>query len=49
MGRKKYIFNSQTLDYEEYKPSLGKRVRKVVLFFLTAGLLGYGPRGRIGG
>ena len=42
MGRKKYIFNSQTLDYEEYKPSLGKRVRKVVLFFLTAGLLGYG-------
>lgn len=42
MSRKKYIYNPQTLDYEEYKPSTSKRVRSVLLFILTAGLLGYG-------
>lgn len=42
MSRKKYIFNPQTLDYEEYKPSKSKRIRSVLLFILTAGLLGYG-------
>ena len=42
MSRQKYIFNPQTLDYEEYKPSTSKRVWRVLLFVLTAGLLGYG-------
>lgn len=40
MARKKYIYNPQTLDYEEYKPSLGKRVRNFCLFVFVAGLIG---------
>lgn len=40
MARKKYIFNPQTLDYEEYKPSLGKRLRNMGLFILAAGIVG---------
>ncbi len=42
MARKRYIFNPQTLGYEEYKPSTGKRIRMILLFVLIAGLLGYG-------
>lgn len=41
MARKKFIFNSQTLEYEEYKPSKSKRVKGIVLFILTAGVIGY--------
>lgn len=40
MARKKYIYNTQTLDYEEYKPSLGKRIRNFCLFVIIAGLIG---------
>jgi ABC-type multidrug transport system fused ATPase/permease subunit len=40
MARKKFIYNTQTLDYEEYKPSLGKRLRNVVLFVVVAGVIG---------
>lgn len=40
MARKKFIYNPQTLDYEEYKPSLGKRVRNFCLFVFVAGLIG---------
>ena len=40
MAKKKYIFNTQTLDYEEYKPSLGKRLRSFVVFVIVAGLIG---------
>ena len=36
MAKKKYIFNPQTLDYEEYKPSKSKKLRNVVFFILTA-------------
>ena len=38
--RKKYIYNPQTLDYEEYKPSKGKLFRNLSLYILTAGILG---------
>lgn len=41
MARKKYIYNPQTLDYEEYKPSFGKRLRNLVVFVLAAGLIGF--------
>lgn len=41
MAKKKYIFNPQTLDYEEYKPSKSKKLRNVVFFILTAGIIGY--------
>ena len=41
MARKKFIFNPQTLEYEEYKPSKSKRVKGIVLFILTAGVIGY--------
>ena len=40
MARKKYIYNPQTLDYEEYKPSAGKRLSRFLLYILTAGILG---------
>ncbi|MCR5037075.1 MAG: M23 family metallopeptidase [Bacteroidales bacterium] len=40
MARKKYIFNTQTHDYEEYKPSFGKRLRSFCLFFILAGFIG---------
>ena len=41
MARQKYIYNPQTLDYEEYKPSKSKRIRGVLFFLITAGILGY--------
>ena len=41
MARQKYIYNPQTLDYEEYTPSKGKRFRSFLLFVLTAGVIGY--------
>ena len=41
MARQKYIYNPQTLDYEEYTPSKGKRFRRFLLFVLTAGVIGY--------
>lgn len=40
MAKKKYIYNTETLDYEEYKPSLGKRLRFYGVFVLVAGLIG---------
>ena len=40
MARQKYIYNPQTLDYEEYKPSIGKRFRRFFLYILTAGIIG---------
>ena len=40
MARKKYIYNPQTLDYEEYTPSFGKRLRNFCLFILIAGIIG---------
>ena len=41
MAKKKFIYNPQTLDYEEYKPSKSKRIRGVLFFLITAGILGY--------
>ena len=41
MAKKKYIYNPQTLDYEEYKPSKSKRVRGILFFIITAGIIGY--------
>ena len=38
---KKYIYNPQTLDYEEYTPSTKKRIGRVLLFILVAGIIGY--------
>ena len=38
---KKYIYNSQTLDYEEYTPSTRKRIGWVLLFIIVAGIIGY--------
>lgn len=40
MARKKYIFNTQTLEYEEYKPSIWKRIRNISLFVIIAGVVG---------
>ena len=42
MARKEYIYNPQTLDYEEYKPSKGKLFGRFILFVVTAGLVGFG-------
>ena len=41
MAIKKYIYNPKTLDYEEYRPSRSKRIRRVLLYLLTAGIIGY--------
>lgn len=41
MARKKFIYNPQTLEYEEYKISRGKRWSRFLLFILTAGAVGY--------
>lgn len=41
MARKKYIYNPKTLDYEEYKPSKGKRFGRFLLYIFTAGIIGY--------
>ena len=38
---KKYIYNPQTLDYEEYTPSTRKRIGWVLLFIIVAGIIGY--------
>jgi len=40
MARKKYIYNNQTLDYEEYKVSWKRRFVRAIVFLVTAGLLG---------
>lgn len=42
MATKKYIYNPQALDYEEYTPSTKKRIGRVLSFILVAGILGYG-------
>lgn len=41
MAKKKYIYNPQTLDYEEYTPSKSKRIRSILFYVITAGILGY--------
>ena len=41
MADKKFIYNPKSLDYEEYKPSTGKRIRNILIYILTAGILGY--------
>ena len=41
MAGKKYIYNPQKLDYEEYKPSGGKRLRNILVYILTAGIIGF--------
>ena len=40
MAIKKYIYNPKTLEYEEYTPSSWKRARNVLLYVITAGILG---------
>jgi len=39
--KKRFIYNPETLDYEEYKPSGSKRLRGVIFYIITAGLIGY--------
>lgn len=41
MGRKKYIYNPQTLDFEEYTPSKSRKTSSCLFFIITAGILGY--------
>lgn len=41
MARKKFIYNPQTLDYEEYKPSKSKRAGGIIFYIITAAFLGY--------
>ena len=41
MARKKFVYNPDSLDYEEYKPSKGKRFRNIFFYVFTAGVLGY--------
>ncbi|MDY6436595.1 MAG: M23 family metallopeptidase [Bacteroidales bacterium] len=41
MAIKKYIYNPQTLDYEEYKPSKAKRLWRLSVFIFTAGIVGF--------
>lgn len=41
MARKKYTYNPQTLDYEEYKPSKSRKARNFLSFIILAGILGY--------
>lgn len=40
MSKKKYIYNDQTLDYEEYKISWKRHFARVAIYLLTAGALG---------
>lgn len=40
MARKKYIYNDQTLDYEEYRTSWKRHFARVAIYLLTAGILG---------
>lgn len=40
MTRKKYIYNDQTLDYEEYKISWRQHLTRVIIYLLTAAVLG---------
>ncbi|MCQ2308724.1 MAG: M23 family metallopeptidase [Bacteroidales bacterium] len=42
MAKKKFIFNSQTLDFEEYKISWKQRFARFFVFIITAGLFGSG-------
>lgn len=42
MKKKKYIYNNQTLDYEEYNVSWKQRIIRAVLYLVTATLLGSG-------
>ena len=41
MAKRKFIYNPQTLDYEEYKLSGGKRLGRFLLYIFTAGILGF--------
>lgn len=40
MAKKKYIYNDQTLDYEEYKISWKRHFVRAAIYLLTAGILG---------
>ena len=40
MAKKKYIYNDQTLDYEEYKISWKRHFGRAAIYLLTAGILG---------
>ncbi|MCQ2307392.1 MAG: M23 family metallopeptidase [Bacteroidales bacterium] len=42
MAKKKFIFNSQTLDYEEYKTTWKQRLVRFFTFIIAAGLFGSG-------
>lgn len=42
MAKKKFIFNSQTLDYEEYKTTWKQRLARFFTFIIAAGLFGSG-------
>lgn len=42
MAIKKFVYNSQTLDYEEYKVSWKQRLAKFILFMTVGGLFGGG-------
>lgn len=42
MPKKKFTYNPQTLDYEEYKPSVKRRIGRVSLFIFTAAIIGCG-------
>ena len=42
MARKEYIYNPQTLDFEEYKPSRRKLFGRFILFIFSAAILGFG-------
>lgn len=41
MAKKKYIFNPQTLEYEEYKISGKQRLRNVFFYLLSTGVMGF--------
>lgn len=41
MAKKKYIFNPQTLEYEEYKTSGKKKLWNVSLYLLSTGVMGF--------
>lgn len=42
MSKKKFIYNSQTLEYEEFKTSWKQRLARFFIYIFTAGLLGTG-------
>lgn len=41
MARKKYIFNPQTLEYEEYTTSWKRKAANVLLYLLSTGTMGF--------